>query len=206
MCVKKNNKEKIFDVSIDLFSQYGYNGVSIRQIAGEVGIKESSIYNHYKSKESILDAILDYYIDRMLANDIPLSQASENLDVGFDYFYKEGLQAFASQLRDEKMSKITRLILIESYHNDKIRDFMKESIISEAIAGWIVLFDLMKSKNLIRNDCDSGQLAESFYKFGLFLLYEHYIINYPEDDGKFIDELSEKSQNHIRLLFDAVKI
>ena len=50
-----NNKEKIFHVSIDLFSKYGYDGVSIRKIASEVGIKESSIYNHYKSKESILD-------------------------------------------------------------------------------------------------------------------------------------------------------
>ena len=59
-----NNKEKIFLVSIDLFSRYGYGGVSIRQIATNVGIKESSIYNHYKSKESILDAILDYYIGR----------------------------------------------------------------------------------------------------------------------------------------------
>ena len=52
---KQNTKEKIFEVSIDLFSQYGYDGVSIRQIAKEVGIKESSIYNHYPSKESILD-------------------------------------------------------------------------------------------------------------------------------------------------------
>ena len=52
MATKSNNKERIFDVSIDLFSEHGYDGVSIRQIAKEVGIKESSIYNHYKSKES----------------------------------------------------------------------------------------------------------------------------------------------------------
>ena len=58
--MKVNNKERIFDVSIDLFSQHGYDGVSIRQIASEVGIKESSIYNHYASKEAILDAILNY--------------------------------------------------------------------------------------------------------------------------------------------------
>lgn len=101
-----NNKEKIFHVSIDLFSKYGYDSVSIRKIASEVGIKESSIYNHYKSKESILDSILNYYIDKMLANDIPLNQASLNLDVGFDYFYKAGLNAFLSQLYDEEMSKI----------------------------------------------------------------------------------------------------
>ncbi len=206
MAIKANNKEKIFDVSIDLFSEYGYDGVSIRQIAKEVGIKESSIYNHYKSKESILDAILEYYIDRMMSNDIPLSQASENLDVSFDYFYKSGLNAFASQLRDEKMSKITRIILIESYHNDKIKSFMKSSIISEPVNAWIELFDLMKSKKLIDDACDSRQLAESFYKFGMFLLYEHYIINYPEDDEKFIEELSRKSQNHMELLFDSVKI
>ena len=87
-----------------------------------------------------------------------------------------------------------------------MKNFMKDSIISQAIDGWIVLFDLMKSKGLIDNECDSGQLAESFYKFGLFLLYEHYIINYPEDDGKFIEELSRKSENHIKLIFNSVKI
>ena len=59
--MKVNNKDKIFNVSIDLFSEYGYDGVSVRQIAGEVGIKESSIYNHFKSKEAILDSILNYY-------------------------------------------------------------------------------------------------------------------------------------------------
>lgn len=200
-----SNKEKIFNASIDLFSEYGYDGVSVRQIAREVGIRESSIYNHYKSKESILDEILDYYINQMLANDIPLNDASDNLDVGFDYFYQEGLNAFAGQLKIEKMSKITRIILIESYHNDKIRDFMKKSIIEDAINGWIILFELMKTKELIREDADSRQLAESFYKFGLFLLYEHYIINYPEDDDVFVEELSEKSKNHIKLIFNSVR-
>ena len=139
------------------------------------------------------------------SEDIPLNEASANLDISFDYFYNEGLNAFASQLKDEKMSKITRIILIESYHNDKIRDFLKKSIIEEAVNGWIVLFDLMKSKKLVKEDVDSKQLAESFYKYGLFLLYEHYIINYPEDDAKFVDELCDKSQKHIKLLYDSVR-
>jgi AcrR family transcriptional regulator len=200
-----NNKEKIFNVSIDLFSKHGYDGVSIRQIAREVGIKESSIYNHYKSKESIMDSILKYYIEQMISEDIPIDQASENLDKSFDYFYRAGLEAFSSQLRDEKMSKITRIIFIESYHNEKIRDFLKKSILEDAITGWINLFDLMKYKKLIRDDVDSRQLAESFYKYGLFMLYEHYVINYPEDDGKFVDELCEKSERHIKLIYESVR-
>ncbi|WP_458455133.1 TetR/AcrR family transcriptional regulator [Methanobrevibacter sp.] len=203
--MKFNNKDKIFNVSIDLFSQYGYDAVSIRQIAREVGIRESSIYNHYPSKESIMDSILEYYIDEMMSNDIPIDEAGGNLDISFDHFYQAGLDAFAGQLKIEKMSKITRIILIESYHNEKIRDFMKKSIIDEAINGWIKLFDLMKSKRVIRDDADSRQLSESFYKYGMFLLYEHYVINYPEDDEEFVERLCIKSKNHIDLLYNSVR-
>ena len=141
----------------------------------------------------------------MLSEDIPLDEASANLDVSFDHFYRAGLNAFAMQLKDEKMSKITRIILIESYHNEKIKEFLKKSILEDAIKGWIILFDLMKSKKLIREDVDSLQLSESFYKYGLFLLYEHYVINYPEDDDKFVEKLCEKSKNHIELLYGSVR-
>ena len=63
----------------------------------------------------------------------------------------------------------------------------------------------MKFKKVIRDDADSRQLSESFYKYGLFLLYEHYIINYPEDDEKFVNELCEKSERHIKLLYGSVR-
>ena len=199
-------KEKIFDVSIDLFSQYGYDGVSIRRIAGEVGIKESSIYNHYKSKETIIDEILDYYIHEMTKDEIPIKQASENLDVGLEYFYKMGLDLYLTKLSKSKMMKITRIILIESYHNEKIKNFVKAAIIEQAINDWMELFDLMKEKNLIYHDCDSQQLARSFYYYGLFLLIEHFIINYPEDDGEFLTKLGKKSQEHMKLIYNSVSV
>ena len=203
---KKNTKEKIFDVSIDLFSQYGYDGVSIRQIAKEVGIKESSIYNHYQSKESILESILTYYINEMIKEEAPVMQSRENLDMDFDEFYEEGRDRFISKLSEEKMMKITRIFLVESYHNEKIKNFVKEAIIGYAIKGWEELFDLMKEKNFIRKDADIKQLAESFYYYGLFLLYEHFIINYGEDDEKFLNDFEKRTTNHMKLLFNSVKI
>ena len=201
-----NNKEKIFNVSIDLFSQSGFDGVSVRQIAREVGIKESSIYNHYSSKQEILTAILNYYVDEMISDEIPLNQASLNLDKGFDFFYKAGCDAFLSKLKEEKMMKITRLMFIESYHNDTVRDFLKKSIIEAPIYGWIDLFNLMKSKNMIRKDCDVKQLSESFFYYGMFLLFEHFIINYPEDDEEFFNEFLKKTENHAKTIFNSVKL
>ena len=44
-------KEKIVETALELFSQRGYGGVSIRDIAREVGIRESSIYNHFPGKQ-----------------------------------------------------------------------------------------------------------------------------------------------------------
>ena len=64
----------------------------------------------------------------------------------------------------------------------------------------------MKEKNLIIPDCDSIQLARSFYYYGLFLLIEHFIINYPEDDEKFLRNLGKKSQDHMEIIYNSVKI
>lgn len=51
----------IIKKAIELFSKKGCNGVSMREIAKGVGIRESSIYNHYKSKDEIIDSIFDYF-------------------------------------------------------------------------------------------------------------------------------------------------
>lgn len=55
---QSNTKQLILSAALELFSERGYNGASIRQIARAVGIRESAIYNHYKSKEEIFLAIL----------------------------------------------------------------------------------------------------------------------------------------------------
>ena len=199
-------KNKILNASIDLFSQYGYDGVSIRQIASEVGIRESSIYNHYPNKQSILNDILDYYIEEMVRDEIPLEQAAINMDRGFDYFYKAGCDAFLTKLKEERMMKITRLFFIESYHNDDVRNFLRDAIIIAPIHGWMELFNMMKEKGLIRKDCDVKQLSQSFFYYGMFLLYEHFIINYPEDDEKFLGDFMEKTQNHAKIIYDSVKV
>ncbi len=47
-----------------MFSIKGYDAVTIREIASEVGIKESSIYNHFKNKQDILNKIIEETLKR----------------------------------------------------------------------------------------------------------------------------------------------
>ena len=57
----ESTRDKILVASIWLFSQNGFNEVSVRDIAKAVGINASSIYNHFESKKAILDAIFSFY-------------------------------------------------------------------------------------------------------------------------------------------------
>lgn len=53
-----NRKEEIIKTSAKLFKEKGYSAVTMRDIAGAMGIKASSLYNHIKSKQDILNAII----------------------------------------------------------------------------------------------------------------------------------------------------
>lgn len=53
---------QILDIAADLFARNGYDGVPVREIAEKAGIKESSLYNHFKSKADILETLFDEFI------------------------------------------------------------------------------------------------------------------------------------------------
>ena len=61
----KNTKQEILNVSLDLFSIYGFEDTSMSKISNTVGLRKASLYSHFESKQAILneiiDEILEYY-------------------------------------------------------------------------------------------------------------------------------------------------
>ena len=50
-------KEEILYATLELASEYGLKAVSLGQIADKVGIKKPSLYNHFASKDEIVNAM-----------------------------------------------------------------------------------------------------------------------------------------------------
>ena len=50
-------RESILMAALRLFSRNGYEGTSMRDIAGEVGITQGAIYKHFAGKDALLEAI-----------------------------------------------------------------------------------------------------------------------------------------------------
>ncbi|WP_188207470.1 TetR/AcrR family transcriptional regulator [Alkalibacillus aidingensis] len=56
----------ILEKAIDLFSTKGFSATSIQEIADSCGIAKGSLYSHFPSKDALLIASLDFYINQTL--------------------------------------------------------------------------------------------------------------------------------------------
>jgi AcrR family transcriptional regulator len=202
---KKPTKERIFEVSLNLFAEKGYDGVSVREIAREVGIRESSIYNHYKNKEAILDAIIDYFKSELSESGFEDEEAMDLIQQGPEVFFNVGSRIYMDRINTPEMEKIWRLVSIETFHNEKIRDFFKKELLEEPLNIWEGTFRLMMDNKLIK-PVDPRTLAYEYFSFVIFLFFEYFVLKYDEDFDSFMDLAMEKLDNHTKFILDAVKI
>ena len=77
----------ILDAAVQLFSVYGYDGVSMRRIAEAAGVSKANIYHHFASKQALYFAIMRRSAEELTA-------LLENLAEGKGSF-NQRLQAFA---------------------------------------------------------------------------------------------------------------
>lgn len=61
-------REQIVHAALELIAQRGLKQLSVARIARQVGLVPSAIYRHYKSKDDVIDAILDQVRYKLLAN------------------------------------------------------------------------------------------------------------------------------------------
>ncbi|MBA2133943.1 TetR/AcrR family transcriptional regulator [Capillibacterium thermochitinicola] len=60
-------RERILDASVQLFSQKGYDGTRVSEIAEAANVTKALIYYYFKSKEDILDHLVRFLLDNATA-------------------------------------------------------------------------------------------------------------------------------------------
>lgn len=202
--MKIQTKDKIFDVALDLFSKKGYDSVSIRTIASEVGIKESSIYNHYSSKKEILMSILKYFEEYFQGNPLDDENVRMLLEKNSEEFYHQGSEMFKQQIFEEKILKILKLIFVQMYQIDEIKEFFLNEILGGSVAFWSDVFEILIQKNVIGSDCSPNKLAEMYFGFSMFKLWEIFLKHeeFPEAE---IEIMFDEVEEYHKFLLDSVR-
>jgi AcrR family transcriptional regulator len=52
-----DTRQRILDVALTLFTEQGYDGTSLREIAEKLGVTKAALYYHFESKDDILLAL-----------------------------------------------------------------------------------------------------------------------------------------------------
>lgn len=184
--IQNTTKQRILEVSIDLFAEYGYKEVTMRKIAAELSIKASSLYKHYSSKDEILDRIYNVFESKLREAEINIPE----FHTALEYFTKS-YEAFKSVMFDPTIIKISRIITKEQMSNSKIREFMIDELITKPVEGTKYILDLMLKNGMIET-VDTQIVAEEYCSYIVFLYFEQSILRFQPD----IEYINKKMEQH----------
>jgi TetR/AcrR family transcriptional repressor of nem operon len=57
-------KDEILNAAERRARHAGYNGFSFREVASDVGIKSASVHHHFPTKEALMEALAERYLER----------------------------------------------------------------------------------------------------------------------------------------------
>ena len=186
----RDTKEVILTVALKLFSERGYDGVGIRDISKEIGIRESALYKHYSGKQDIFDSILkdiECRYQKEVSTFIPPKSMNNFLSGENDNreeLFRISVTMFQFYLKTEYGSQLRRMLTIEQYRTSKASKFFRELIIDNGldyISG--VFTNLIKDGIYV--DADPMVMALQFYS-PLYLL----LSKYDNQSEKYEDALS----------------
>jgi AcrR family transcriptional regulator len=107
-----DRQKEILEVSFQIISDEGFTELSMKNIANKIGIKESSLYNHFENKKAILKSIFDYTDDKINSF---IAKVSDSSDSGVDKVKCLFFDICQSVLNEPKL---TKLVLRQFYHYD----------------------------------------------------------------------------------------
>lgn len=170
-----NTKEKILEAALELFSKKGFNAVSVREISGAVGIKESSLYCHFKNKRDILDNIIDGYV-KMNENYLPdFSKRVEFFSrITEKQFLEAALESFNTYMMNENVLKFFRILSIERFNSEEINSLYIKYLIDDPINYQSELFKALMENDKMKNS-NERLLAVEFYS-PIFLMLQRYFL------------------------------
>lgn len=126
-------KQNIFNSAIQLFMTKGFGYVSLRDIASSVGVRQSTIYNHFASKQEILDTIYDYYCYYFLKDRPDMSEIEHVLRHKSLLEVIQHIRYDFKEAYRQKLSDISKIIFQRIAIDERARQISKTLIVDEGI-------------------------------------------------------------------------
>lgn len=169
----ERRKERVMEISTELFVQRGYAATSLVDIARGAGVATRTLYQHFGDKEAIFREVV-FARDASTAIERPGVEPEDTL---FTALRRLGHYAYAVTYRDQSIG-LMRLMIAES---TRFPDFMRSlaiSIFARFRRNFEKVFEALEAAGLIPH----GVHARSAELFSDLVLGAHPIMTYTEWD------------------------
>lgn len=191
-----DTKEKILMTALQLFARDGYEAVSVRTIAEELGMTKGALYRHYKNKRDIFDSIVErmFQIDAQRANDYQMPvETYEVMPNSYQNPSLEDIQTYTiEQLKfwteDGFASRFRKMLNLEQYRSAEMAELYSQCIVAGPVAYMEDIFCELVKKGILKAE-NPRQLAVEYYA-PLFLLIHMF------DQTGELEESMEILKNH----------
>ena len=176
-------RDKILDASAQIFSQKGYHGTSMQDIAAAVNLQKASLYHHVSSKQEILFELLNRGLQ------ILTEKVEEAIiDPGPpDERLRQAIQAYLSALTENQ--DVTSVLLLEyrSLEPDYLIRHIEERDRFEQI--WQDLIQLGIQKNIF--SCDHPSMSTRALLGVMNWTVTWFRIDGPMSAGEIADQITD---------------
>lgn len=196
----KNTKQEILNVSLDLFSIYGFEATSMSKIANTIGIRKASLYSHFESKQAILneiiDEILEYYDKKSIF--VNTDWNTEDIPESVDEMIKKIQGQIQFILHDPYISKARKMLVIEQFNNPKLSKLQTKQNYIDVLNYFTGFIQLLIQKDVLIEE-DATIMASQF------CLPITVWINLCDREPERENEVMERICKHIEQFFKVYK-
>jgi len=148
-------KRKIFETSLKLFSEKGYDATSIEEITATVGVAKGTLYYHFSSKEEIFNFLVEEGMKLLINSiEIKISKCDNVLD-------KIKAVSLIQLKAVKKYENLLTIVMSQTWGNETRNVFCKEKVIEyiEVIKG--IVKEGVDNGDIV--NCDAEILASEIF-------------------------------------------
>ena len=137
-------KRKIFETSMKLFAEKGYDATSIEEITATVGVAKGTLYYHFSSKEEIFNFLIEEGV-KLLKNSIDIK--TQNIDNTID------------KIRAIVLIQIKVLVKYESFMTIILSQIWGTDSRSQMCRGYVFEY-IQMIEEIVKEGIEKGEIIE----------------------------------------------
>ena len=155
----KDTKNRILEHALVLFSENGYRGTNLRELAASLNLSKSGLYRHFESKEhlwnTLMDRMEDYYTEHFgSAERLPLMPRS------CAELYEMTMSMIRFTVHDPQIILTRKLLLTEQFRDERAKRLAARHFLEGTRAMYAKIFASMMDAGLLkRSDPEMTALA-----------------------------------------------